>query len=168
MGVSEASEAGDAKRIGRGLPSEVRSLRRGGASARSAGYHRKRRSSMQSRQEVLSFIRATFRSVWSLELLLFLKQHPERAWAQQELVSALRGSDALVSQSIDALVAAGLLTIRAEGTSHYGPASDDIRRLADGTEELYAKSPDAVRRTIISSANGGLTAFADAFKLKKD
>lgn len=81
---------------------------------------------MQSRQEVLSFIRATFRSVWSLELLLFLKQHPERAWAQQELVSALRGSDALVSQSIDALVAAGLITIRAEGTSHYGPASDDI------------------------------------------
>lgn len=123
---------------------------------------------MQSRQEVLSFIRATFRSVWSLELLLFLKKQPGRGWTQPELVSTLRGSDVLVSQSLDSLIAAGLITTDSDGMAHYGPASDDLRSLSDGVEDLYAKSPDAVRRTIISSASGGLTAFADAFKLRKD
>lgn len=123
---------------------------------------------MQSRQEVTSFIRATFRSVWSLELLLFLKKQSERSWPQPDLVSTLRGSDVLVSQSLDALVAAGLITIEADGGARYGPASEHLRQLSDGVEELYARSPDAVRRTIISSAHGGLTAFADAFKLRKD
>lgn len=123
---------------------------------------------MPSKQEVSSFIRATFRSVWSLELLLFLKNHGDRSWSGFDLVTALRGSDVIVSQSVDSLVAAGLVSADAEGAARYSPASDDLRRLVDGTERMYAKSPDAVRRMIIASANEGLTAFADAFKLRKD
>jgi hypothetical protein len=38
----------------------------------------------------------------------------------------------------------------------------------DETEALYARSPDAVRRMIISASHGGLTAFADAFRIRKD
>ena len=125
-----------------------------------------RPSTMSSRQEVNSFIRATFRSVWSLELLLFLKNHGDRAWSRYDLVTALRGSDVIVAQSVDSLVAAGLVATDADGTVRYSPASQDLQRLADGAERMYAKGPDAVRRMIIASANGGLTAFADAFKLK--
>ncbi len=123
---------------------------------------------MPSKQDVTSFIRATFRSVWSLELLLFLKNHGERGWTRYDLVTALRGSDVIVSQSIDSLVAAGLVSTDAEGAARYSPASEDLRRLVDGTERMYAKSPDAVRRMIIASANEGLTAFADAFRLRKE
>lgn len=123
---------------------------------------------MPSKQEVTSFIRATFRSVWSLELLLFLKGRDDRSWTRAEMVAGLRGSEIVVSQSVDSLVAAGLVSTDEEGAARYSPASQDIGRLAEGAEQMYAKSPDAVRRMIISSANGGLTAFADAFRLRKE
>ena len=123
---------------------------------------------MPSKQEVTSFIRATFRSVWSLELLLFLRNHDDRGWTAHDLVTALRGSEVIVSQSIDSLVAAGLVSADADGAARFTPVSEDLRRLVDGTERMYAKSPDAVRRMIIASANEGLTAFADAFKLRKE
>jgi hypothetical protein len=127
-----------------------------------------RHSTMPSRQEVTSFIRATFRSVWSLELLLFLKNHDSRGWSRFDLVTALRGSDVIVSQSVDSLVAAGLVSTDEDGAARYSPVSQDLRRLVEGAERMYAKSPDAVRRMIIASANEGLTAFADAFRLRKE
>ena len=119
---------------------------------------------MLSRQEVSSFIRTTFRSVWTLELLLFLKSEAERSWSRAELVAALRGSDLIVSQGVDALTAAGLVVSDAEGNARYTPATADLAKLVDQSEAAYAKSPDAVRRLIISSVNGGITAFADAFR----
>ena len=34
--------------------------------------------------------------------------------------------------------------------------------------ELYEKRPDQVRRTIVSQSSPGITAFADAFKFKRE
>lgn len=123
---------------------------------------------MSSEQEVASFIRSTFRSVWSLELLLFLKANSSRSWTHEEMVASLRGSDLVVTQGVEALLAAGLVLCETDGTARYAPASGDLERLVEEAEALYAKSPDAVRRMIIASSSGGLTAFADAFKLRKD
>ena len=63
---------------------------------------------MPSDEDVSSFIRSTFRSVWALELLCFLRQDRSRALSHQEMVAGLRGSDLVVSQSVDSLTAAGL------------------------------------------------------------
>ncbi len=123
---------------------------------------------MQSRNEVSSFIRSTFGSVWSLELLLFLKRNSSRSWSHEEMVAGLRGSQLVVTKGVDALLAAGLIVIQDDGSARYGPASGDLQRLAEEAEALYARSPDAVRRMIIAPASGGLAAFADAFKLRKD
>ena len=54
---------------------------------------------MASKQELSSFIRSTFSSIWSLELLLFLKTHRDRSWSPAEMVASLRGSDLLVARS---------------------------------------------------------------------
>jgi hypothetical protein len=43
-----------------------------------------------------------------------------------------------------------------------------MRRAIDQVEKLYAARPDAVRRAIVSTASSGATAFADAFRLRKD
>ena len=123
---------------------------------------------MRSKQDVSNFIRLTFRSVWALELLLFLKKNRERAWSHAEMVSGLRGSDLVVTQGVESLGAAGLILCDEEGGARYGPVSRDLEQLVAEAEKLYAGSPDAVRRIIISSANGGLAAFADAFRLRKD
>lgn len=123
---------------------------------------------MTSREELSSFIRATFRSVWSLELLLHMSDNKDRSWSREDLVTALRASDLIVSQSLESLLAAGLISIDDEGCARYSPASADLERLAEATKKRYAKSPDAIRRLIISSTTGGITAFADAFRLRKD
>jgi hypothetical protein len=123
---------------------------------------------MATRQEVASFIRATFRSVWALELLCFLRQNGGRTLSHAEMVAELRGSDLVVTQSVGALAAAGLILAEAGGAARYAPASDDLDALAGQAEELYGSSPDAVRRMIVAAANPGITAFADSFRLRKD
>ncbi len=50
----------------------------------------------------------------------------------------------------------------------YAPASTDLDRLAAQAETLYARSPGAVRRMIVTAASPGIAAFADAFRLRKE
>jgi hypothetical protein len=123
---------------------------------------------MASDPEISSFIRATFRSIWALELLLFLRKNGDRSWSHAEMVASLRGSDLVVVQSIEGLSAAGLVLAEEGGAARYRPVSEDLDRLVAGAGEMYARSPDAVRRMIVASAHGGLAAFADAFRLRKD
>jgi hypothetical protein len=123
---------------------------------------------MPSQQEVSSFIASTFRSVWALELLCFLRQDRTRSLTHEEMVAGLRGSDLVVSQSVEALTAAGLILSDADGSARYSPVTEELDALAQASAALYAKSPDAVRRTIVAAANPAITAFADAFRLRKD
>ena len=123
---------------------------------------------MPSDEDASSFIRSTFRSVWALELLCFLRQDRARSLSHQEMVAGLRGSDLVVTQSVDSLTAAGLVVAEADGSARYNPASEELDRLVERASALYARSPDAVRRTIVASANPAITAFADAFRLRKD
>ena len=123
---------------------------------------------MPSRQEVSSFIGATFRSVWALELLCFLRQNPDRSHSHEEMVAGLRGSDLVVTQGVESLSAAGLVLAEPGGSARYSPATPELETLVERTEALYAKSPDAVRRMIVSAANPSITAFAEAFRLRRD
>jgi hypothetical protein len=123
---------------------------------------------MPSDDDVSSFIGATFRSVWALELLCFLRQDRGRSLSHDEMVAGLRGSDLVVSQSVHALTAAGLVFAESDGSARYHPASAELDGLVERAAALYARSPDAVRRTIVGAVNPAITAFADAFRLRKD
>ena len=122
---------------------------------------------MASDEEVLRFIRSSFRSVWSLEVLLLLKRDP-RAWPPGEIVAALRASELIVAQSVEGLIAAGLVADDQRGRVAYRPASAAVADLVGAAESLYARSPDAVRRLIVGASAARLAAFADAFRLRKD
>jgi hypothetical protein len=123
---------------------------------------------MPRADEITEFIRATFRSVWALELLCLLRRHEGSSVAHDVMVSELRGSDAVVTQSLAALTAAGLVIVEADGAARYAPASRDLDRLAGETDDAYRRGPDAVRRLIVNAATPGIAAFADAFRLRKD
>jgi hypothetical protein len=122
---------------------------------------------MAQGEDLSRFIRSSFRSVWALELLLVLKRNP-RPWPREEIVAALRASDLVVVQSLASLEAAGLVLIDSAGCAIYAPASPPIGTLADEAESLYSRSPDAVRRQIVAASAGGLAAFAEAFRFRKD
>jgi hypothetical protein len=121
---------------------------------------------MASEVEVSGFIQSSFRSVWSLELLLLLRREP-RLWSHQELVGALRASDLVVSQGLETLSAAGLVALDEQGNAMFAP-TPGAAGLVDGAASLYARSPDAVRRLIVDRKVSGLAAFADAFRLRKE
>ena len=123
---------------------------------------------MVSRGEVEEFVRATFRSVWALEILCLLRKNRDRALAHREMVDTLRASDFVVAQSLDNLAVMGLVSREADGSARYCPSGEKADELVGLTEEFYARSPNAVRRIIAASINPGLTAFADAFRLRKN
>ncbi len=123
-------------------------------------------------QDLHSFIRATFRSVWAIELLCHVRDHvrarPEQPLQIDGIVAALRASRLVVERGLADLSAAGLTSVDDAGQVRYQPASADLDALAGAAEAFYARSPDAVRRMIVAAANPGVTAFADAFKLRRD
>ena len=123
---------------------------------------------MPASLDLAAFIRGHFPSVWTLELLLFLKNDSSEAWRNERIVQALRASEAIVTKSVNVLLAGGLILSDDEGRVQYAPASDSLRQLVDETQDLYARKPDAVRRLIVSSASAGVSAFADSFRLRRD
>jgi hypothetical protein len=123
---------------------------------------------MPANADLAAFIRDHFRSVWTLELLLFLKENASTSWPSEALVQALRASDAIVSKSLDVLLAGGLIVSDSEGRVQYAPVTADLGKLVEETQLLYARKPDAVRRLIVSSAGAGLSAFAESFRLRRD
>lgn len=122
---------------------------------------------MVSQQEVEAFIGSSFRSVWALELLRLLLAD-DHGHSQAELVQAMRSSDAVVAQSLATLVAVGLVLVDGNEKVRINRADSRTTELIEATVELYRKSPDRVRRLIVSSSLPGVTAFADAFRLRKD
>jgi len=124
---------------------------------------------MSSQSNLDQFIGASFGSVWALELLLLLAGDEARLWREAELVTALRASDLIIHRAVSELTAAGLVLVEGDGGVRYGPASRNLRDLFEQTRLLYASAPDKVRRMIVRSrAGGGLAAFADAFRIRKD
>lgn len=123
---------------------------------------------MPEADAVQSFIAATFRSVWALELLCLLRSNRDVALSQADMVAGLTASQLVVSQSLASLVAAGLVVEESDGSARYAPASQSLDALAQAAEEFYANRPNAVRRIIVSASRPSITAFADAFRLKKD
>lgn len=121
---------------------------------------------IQGDEETLRFIGATFRSVWALELLLALKRSSARC-TREELNAKLRASDLVISKALEELEAAGLVSIEGE-SALYLPANRGVKAMIDRCEQIYRQRANAVCRAIVSARTSSATAFAEAFKLRKD
>jgi len=119
----------------------------------------------ESGNDLPRFIAASFPSVWALELLLALKREAGPV-SREELVATLRASELVVAKALDALVAAGLVSIEGEG-ARYLPVNRQVEDSVDHVEQLYRSRPNAVRRIIVASGSSSAAAFADAFKLRR-
>ena len=122
---------------------------------------------MPNEFDVESFIVGNFRSVWAIELVRTLLADAETGFSPDELVKQLRASNAVVQQSVGALSAVGLVVVENDRVRLH-IRNDQARELLEAAVELYRKRPDRVRRLIIAASSPGLTAFADAFRLRKD
>lgn len=123
---------------------------------------------MPAGPELNAFIRTHFRSVWTLELLLYLKQNCSAPCRVEALVKALRASNSIVTKGIDSLTVAGLVVTESDGGIRYSPSSKELEQAMDNIQTVYAARPDAIRRLIVKSSDSGLSAFADSFRLRRD
>ena len=115
--------------------------------------------------EILDFIKGAVGSVWALELLLFMRGRPERAWTQAELAREMRSNEALAGEALRTFEAAGLLARAQEGFT-YAPMRKQLDDLVGQLAAAYRERPVAVVNAIVSSRTDNLRNFADAFKLK--
>lgn len=116
--------------------------------------------------DLLSFIRASIRSTWALELLLFMRRQAPRGSAPDELVLALRATSALIGSCLSQLHAAGLLR-EENGSWLYAPASPVLDQLVAELEAVYSERPVTVINAIMTAPTDRLKSFADAFRFPK-
>ena len=118
-------------------------------------------------QDLLAFLRASVRSVWGLELLLFLRRRTEREWPTALLVQELRSSETVVRDILGTFEQAGLIRCGEDGCE-YAPASPVLADLCDRIDAAYRERPVAVVNAIATGRNDNLQTFADAFRLKDE
>jgi hypothetical protein len=118
-------------------------------------------------ETVLSFVRNAIKSAWTLDLLLLLRRDPERTWRLESLVRELRGSVALVTESLKALSDIGLIVLVENEIYLYQPKSPILADLVSALVDLYALKPITVLRTIFTSPSDKIKSFSDAFLLKR-
>lgn len=121
---------------------------------------------MTDEESLARFIKSAFRSIWSLELLLVLRERSDHGWTHDELIGALRASEQVLAGGVADLDAAGL--VRTEGgLLRYAPGLPEMAQTVEEVAQLYASRPSKVRRLIVGGEDQ-LTRFADAFRLRGD
>ena len=105
---------------------------------------------MGSREQVSRFIRSSFRSVWSLEVLLLLKRD-QRSWAHGEIVAALRASELKCDIIFKATKVDGIYTADPEKdpTAERLPHVTYQRVLAERLQVMDAAAIDLARNSSI-------------------
>ncbi|MEX0406756.1 hypothetical protein ABGN05_13875 [Aquibium sp. LZ166] len=115
--------------------------------------------------DLIEMVEYSFGSVWALELLLLLHRKPDRSWSHDELVGELRSSDVVVQESLQRLLASGLIVME-NGKARYAPTSTEVDNLVSLLDEEYRARPTLIRRMIVQGPAEKLKTFSDAFKLK--
>jgi hypothetical protein len=118
-------------------------------------------------EDLLTFIRASIRSTWALELLLLMRKQAPRGSSPDELVLALRATPTLVNACLDQLQRAGLVVQEHGGAWRYAPASPALDQIVAELDAAYAEKPVTVINAIMAAPTDRLKTFADAFRFPK-
>lgn len=117
--------------------------------------------------DLLSFIRASIRSTWALELLLYMRKQAPQTSTPEELVRALRATPSLIATCLDQLQTASLVVREANGSWRYAPAAPALDQLTAELDATYAERPVTIINAIVDTPSDRLKSFADAFRFPK-
>lgn len=117
--------------------------------------------------EVSQLLARAVRSVWALELLLFLREHALNSWSVDQLSVEQRSSRSVVHRAIPALIREGLVR-EVDGARYQYRAEGDIDQLVASLEHLYKERPVTIVRAIVLASDDQIQSLADAFKFRRD
>lgn len=111
-------------------------------------------------------------SVAQLEVLLLLREHPERVWSSQDVAAELRTAPELAEASLGRLSRAGLVAVEIEAEGRpcfrYLPSTPAAAQAVDQLAAAYATHKTSVIAFIFSAPTDSVQGFADAFRLRGD
>ena len=107
-------------------------------------------------------------SVEQLEVLLLLRNAPQRAWTAAEVYDVVRSSQSSIAARLKTFTADGFLSEEAgpPQTYRYAPKDDNLRAALDQTAAAYQTSRVRVIEAIFAPEVDPVQSFADAFKLR--
>jgi len=118
-------------------------------------------------EDVALFLRRWIKSVWALEVLLYLRNKGGEAETAEDLVRLLRSSPVIVQEVLATLAAARLVAEPTKGSYLFRPATRELAALVEKLADTYQDFPVAVIQAIYSQASE-IEKFANAFRLRKD
>jgi hypothetical protein len=116
----------------------------------------------------LVFIHSFAKTVWDIELLIYLWRMRERAWSHQELVRELRASETVIRLGLSNLADARLVDLREDGTCRYSPPSPKLDAQVEALAQLFRDKPVSVINAATSPSRRKVQGLANAFRIKKD
>jgi DNA-binding Lrp family transcriptional regulator len=117
-------------------------------------------------EDVRTLITRHVASVLDLDVLLAMRM-TDRAVTCEELARELRLNETACEAALDKFARAGFLTASGPAYS-YRPKSAMIGSSVDSLADAYAVRRVSVIRFIYRRPSDGVSAFADAFRLRKD
>jgi hypothetical protein len=118
--------------------------------------------------EVVQFILSDINSVDQLEVLLLLREQPNKDWSPAEVSRALYTQPESAASRLADLRARGLVA-RTEGREplyRYQPVNARLRSLVDRLAQAYRQRRVSVISLIYSKPLDQVQAFADAFRIR--
>lgn len=100
---------------------------------------------------LISFARTSLRSIWTLEILLFIRERGGQAVAQDVVVRELRATASLVGEALNRLASAGMVQQRENGDAYFAPASAGLAALCTQLDRANRERPIALREAILTS-----------------
>ena len=143
-------------------------LGKGGIRARQDGAKGKTLGQLDDRLQ--RFIVENIASVAQLEVLLLLKQHPQRAWNAEDVARALYTGPTLIGAELADWESRGLLVSQPDQPGHYryAPRSPELADTVNKLEQAYKERRVAVITDIYSKPVDKIRTFADAFRIRKE
>ena len=121
-------------------------------------------------EEVRQFVGKYIRSLDQLEVLLLVSALPDREWAAADVDNVVRSSPALVTERLESLVNAGILSRTAQPPVYrYQPRTEEIARAISALGATYKLSRHRIVELIYapSRPDDPLTSFTEAFRFKR-
>ena len=112
------------------------------------------------------FIGRHIRSMNSLELLLYMRDHADAGISARQVTEALRGNAAAMADMLTFFKSHELLAEDAPGMFHYRPRTPDDETVLAELAWLFRQRPVALMDAILASPSDKIRSFADAFRIK--
>ncbi|MEX2119010.1 MAG: hypothetical protein WD847_05305 [Pirellulales bacterium] len=118
--------------------------------------------------EIRHFIAANVSSVAQLELLLLVRESPDKDWCPEQVSRALYTTADMMAGQLAELEGRGLLKSTQPGRYRYAPGTPELAAIVEEVAKLYKERRVSVISTIYAEPTEKVRTFADAFRLRKD